>query len=72
MIIQVLEPLLGPHTARHALKVACARVGSAPEALKRSEAAAVAGELTPMLRTLLGRAAAERVRNKITGEEGTT
>jgi hypothetical protein len=71
-ILGVLEPLLGPHTSGHALKVVCKRLGCPPHDLRWTDADRVTTELTPMLRTLLGRAAAERVREKILGAGGST
>lgn len=69
-VVGVLEPLLGPHTAANAVRVACDKLGLAPDSLSRADAEAVSRELAPMLRTLLGRAAAERVRERILAAGG--
>lgn len=57
-----LAPLLGPNTARNAVRTFCQRgVGVAPEALSPADAPKLLAALRPSLRTLLGAAAAERL-----------
>ena len=57
-----LAAVLGPHTARNAVRTFAQRsVGRAPEALADSDGPAVVEALRPMLQTLLGRDAAQRV-----------
>ena len=66
-VLEVLEPLLGRFTARRALSLAC------PKTMTDPNIDAVLARLQPMLRTLLGAAAAEHalkvVRLLVCGEE---
>lgn len=66
-VLEVLEPLLGRFTARRALALAC------PPNMTEPNIDAVLTRLRPMLRTLLGAAAAEHalkvVRLLACGEE---
>jgi hypothetical protein len=56
----VLEPFLGPHTARNAIRTFSRRaLGRVAERFEREEAELVLAALLPMLRTLLGTAAAD-------------
>ena len=64
-VVAILQPLLGPHTAGQAVKMVCAKIGRRPSELEPRDAEGIAAQLIPMLRTLLGRAAAERARMKI-------
>jgi hypothetical protein len=60
VIVERLAAVLGPHTARVAIKTfAGASGGRAPEALTRADVPALLAALRPMLRTLLGRERAE-------------
>jgi hypothetical protein len=61
LIERRLAVLLGPNTARTAVRTFCERgVGIAPEALTRADAPRLLAALRPTLRTLLGAAAAEQ------------
>lgn len=64
-IVATLEPLLGPHTSRRALDIVCKRLGRTEEDLQPDDAERAGDILIPILRTLLGRAAAERIRRRI-------
>ena len=60
VIVERLAAVLGPHTARVALKTfADASGGRKPEALTPADVPALLAALRPMLRTLLGRERAE-------------
>jgi hypothetical protein len=64
-----LAALLGPNTARTAVRTFCQRsLGLAPEALTAEAAPRLLAALRPTLRTLLGAATAERVLDEISGE----
>jgi hypothetical protein len=64
-----LSSLLGPNTARTAVRTFCQRsVGVAPEALTAAEAPRLLAALRPTLRTLLGAATAEQVLDGIARE----
>lgn len=65
-----LEPLLGPHTAARALALACEKLGMTPDSIELGDVTDLTAELVPMLRTLLGRAAAERVKANILKQAG--
>lgn len=57
-----LSPLLGPNTARTAVRTFCQRAtGGPPEALTAADAPRLLAALRPTLRTLLGAAAAEHL-----------
>ena len=60
VLISALSPLLGRHTARHAIKLARQKLG-ADRCLEPEQAKDVARFLEPMLRTLVGRATAASV-----------
>lgn len=64
-IVSTLEPLLGPHTSRRALDIVCKRIGRDEENLGPDDAQRAGDVLLPILRTLLGREAAERIRERI-------
>jgi hypothetical protein len=68
-LVACLEPILGPHTSRHAIKLAATQLDLMPEALRWQHAGAVAQTLAPLLRTLIGRASADAVRAKILERE---
>jgi hypothetical protein len=69
-IVATLEPLLGPHTSRRALDIVCQRLGRTEESLGPDDAQRAGDILLPILRTLLGREAAERIRERIVGANG--
>ena len=60
-LLDALEPAIGKHTARRALDLACKKTDHTPASLGASDHAAVADVLGPMLRTLVGRAKADRI-----------
>lgn len=64
-----LSRLLGPNTARTAVRTFCQRAtGAPPEALTAVDAPRLLAALRPTLRTLLGAATAERVLGEIARE----
>lgn len=64
-----LAALLGPNTARTAVRTFCRRaIGKSPEALREDDGPRLLAALRPSLRTLLGAATAERVLEEISGE----
>jgi hypothetical protein len=66
VIAAELEPLLGPNTARTAIRVfAKHALGVAPEQIRPAEVPKVLDALRPMLNTLLGAARACLVRDAI-------
>jgi len=65
VVHEVLTPLLGRHTARKALELACQKSGTAVARLGDAELPVVIDNLMPMLRTLLGEQVAERVKGDI-------
>ena len=67
-----LEPVLGPHTTGHAIKLACEQTGLAQESLTWDHADSIADALTPLLRTLLGRKSTDALTQKIRGKEGSS
>ncbi len=69
-VIDALEPAIGKHTARRALELACTKIGSQPTSIGPAHHTAAAKVLSPMLRTLLGRAKAEALLSTIEGEAG--
>lgn len=61
-IIDKLEPFLGPHNARTAVKTFARRVfGRTPETLTAEDVPALLEGMRPMLRTLVGEQSAESV-----------
>ena len=69
-ILATLEPLLGPHTSRRALNIVCKRLGHTEGELGPEHAQRAGDILLPILRTLLGRQAAERVRERVVEANG--
>jgi hypothetical protein len=64
-----LAALLGPNTARTALRTFCARaLGKAPEALTAAEVPQLLAALRPSLRTLLGAETTQRFLDDIARE----
>lgn len=64
-----LAELLGPNTARNAVRTFCQRAtGGPPEALTAADAPKVLAALRPTLRTLLGALTAEHVLGEIARE----
>jgi hypothetical protein len=64
-----LATLLGPNTARIAVRTFCERAtGLTPEALTPADAPKLLAALRPTLRTLLGAATAERVLEEMSRE----
>jgi len=64
-----LAALLGPNTARTAVRTFCQHaLGFAPEALTVADAPRLLAALRPTLRTLLGAATAEQVLDEIARE----
>jgi hypothetical protein len=62
VLVSVVEPFLGPHTARNALRTfSQAALGRIPDRMDRNEAELVVAAMTPMLRTLLGADAASKL-----------
>jgi hypothetical protein len=64
-IVEVLEPLLGPHTARRAAELAAEHCGVTAATLAPEHFDAVCERLRPMLRTLLGATVTDRVLHSI-------
>jgi hypothetical protein len=60
-VIEVLTPLLGPHTAKRALVMICKRAGKEAHELGESDLAIAHTTLRPMLRTLIGNDVTMRV-----------
>ena len=66
---QRLTPLLGPFTARMALKTfATSKLGRAPEQLSQKDVPALLDALRPMLNTLVGSARAGAVLDELRKE----
>lgn len=68
-ILAVLEPAVGRHTARRALDIALRRTGREVAGLSADDHEAVCEVLAPMLRTLVGRAVADRLMSNFRGLE---
>jgi hypothetical protein len=69
IIEERLSPLLGPNTARTAVRTFCQRAtGGPPEALTGADAPKVLAALRPTLRTLLGATTAEQLLSEIAQE----
>ena len=60
-VVDVLTPLLGPHTAKRALAMICKRAGKEPQELGTGDLAIACSTLRPMLRTLIGNDVTVRV-----------
>jgi len=60
-IVQVLSPLLGPHTAKRALAMICKKAGKETHQLGPTDLAIAHATLRPMLRTLIGNDVTVRV-----------
>ena len=60
-VVEVLTPLLGPHTAKRALAMICKRAGKEPAELGAGDLAIACTTLRPMLRTLIGNDVTVRV-----------
>ncbi len=60
-VVEVLTPLLGPHTAKRALAMICKRAGKEPSELGTGDLAITCTTLRPMLRTLIGNDVTVRV-----------
>ena len=60
-VIEVLTPLLGPHTAKRALVMICKRAGKEAHELGHADLAIAHATLRPMLRTLIGNDVTVRV-----------
>ena len=60
-IIEVLTPLLGPHTAKRALAMICKRADKELPELGHADLPLVCATLRPMLRTLIGNDVTVRV-----------
>jgi hypothetical protein len=57
-LVLVLQPFLGPHTARNAVRTFSKKaLGRSADRFERAEAELVLAAMHPMLRTLLGKAA---------------
>lgn len=69
-LLERLTPLLGQHTARRALKLACDRAGRAEGTLQAGDSSAVVALLGPMLRTLVGNQTAQAVLQDISRRYG--
>ena len=67
-----LEPVLGRHTTRTAVKLACEGLSLTPENLTWEHAPAICDALTPLLRTLLGRESTLAVCEEIQSRGGST
>jgi len=68
-IIEVLEPYLGPHNARTAVKTFARRVFQrTPDTLTSEDLPALLDGMRPMLRTLVGEDSAESVLEAIKRE----
>jgi hypothetical protein len=66
-----LSAVLGPNTARTALRTFCLRsLGKPPDALTRADVPGLVAVLRPPLRTLLGSDAAEQLLAEIAREHG--
>lgn len=69
VVEQRLTPLLGPFTARMALKTfSTGRLGLAPEELSRTDVPALLDALRPMLNTLVGSTRAGAVLDELRKE----
>jgi hypothetical protein len=69
VVEQRLTPLLGPFTARMALKTfATSRLGRAPDQVSRADVPALLDALRPMLNTLVGSARASAVIDELKKE----
>ncbi len=60
-IVQVLTPLLGPHTAKRALAMICKRANKTADELGPEDLSVAHTTLRPMLRTLIGNDVTVRV-----------
>lgn len=60
-VIEVLTPLLGPHTAKRALVMICKRAGKEAHELGEGDLTIAHTTLRPMLRTLIGNDVTMRV-----------
>jgi hypothetical protein len=60
-VVEVLTPLLGPHTARRALAMICKRANKEAHELGPTDLAIAHTTLRPMLRTLIGNEVTVRV-----------
>jgi hypothetical protein len=60
-VVDVLTPLLGPHTAKRALAMICKKAGKEPEQLGPADLEVAQSTLRPMLRTLIGNDVTVRV-----------
>lgn len=69
VVEQRLTPLLGPFTARMALKTfSTSKLGRAPEEISRADVPALLDALRPMLNTLVGSARAGAVLDELKKE----
>lgn len=69
VVEQRLTPLLGPFTARMALKTfSASRLGRAPEQISHKDVPALLEALRPMLNTLVGSARARAVLDELRKE----
>ena len=64
-----LEPLLGPHTTRHAIKLAAKELGAPKGGLTWAHADGATLALVPLLRTLIGRVSTEALQARILKRE---
>ena len=60
-VVDVLTPLLGPHTAKRALAMICKKAGKEPKQLGPADLEVAQSTLRPMLRTLIGNDVTVRV-----------
>lgn len=60
-MVQVLTPVLGPHTTERALLLVCERVEKARASLTLEDLEEATAVLRPMLRTLIGQALTEKI-----------
>ncbi len=60
-LLELLTPLLGPHTAKQALKLVAARSKAPPESLAEEHLELARDVLRPILRTLVGNQATRAV-----------
>ncbi len=60
-VVEVLSPLLGPHTAKRALAMICKKAGKDAQELGPTDMAIAHTTLRPMLRTLIGNDVTVRV-----------
>lgn len=60
-VVQVLTPLLGPHTAKRALAMICKKAGKEAHELGPGDMVIAHTTLRPMLRTLIGNDVTVRV-----------